>query len=1457
MRKVKRLLALLLIMALTITQLPLTAPAEDAAEDEIVIETTENNEASTELPLLQSVPEEPATSLSMKALEKLAGGIISGVAGKSVNESFAAIFGSDSARILKALQEIKGKLDNIENQIKALSGKLDEKELRGNLDSFAEFFSDYTAPYNQLCGYQTDLADDGELTDLFMQDLYWGKNRNIDTRGMTVIAAANALGDRITMVLTGGYNVFGAFDKLERHLNHWEHQGYDMRKEYRNNIINVYALYNGMGQIACEKVIEAHQGDSLSEQNIRLQAQRNLNELKANAEKVKNMNQRCAVVEHSNIRIFRDTKAGQDLYAFYENFYVAQMTPLDLYYRDRLETTEYMQSMIWTKYPVRRPGNGGSELISWQPWRGLFEDIYKAYGGKKSLYDIFFDPKEGNFINNGQHLPKGTRFATDYYVYKRVNSTDFQWRTNVVSDKGKLNETVVLARLDFSYTKSRYDSLKISSEQFFSVNRYWGIVNQGALQSNDRPPTSETAGMISGMASSYELPYSGNITLFMEEKAGATYQWFVAKGDGKDFEEIAGETGATYTLPVLEPSMNGWMYRCAIIENAGTDEEISTLADPETLKLTGEGVPEPVTIREIGSANDLTDALEKVSDGSWNAQDLRLTANIDYSMPITLNGCSLTIDLNGHTLTVQPDHTAQPNVDPMGSTAEIAAVYADNFSRLKLTGEGALNVMAGDGVAYGVYVGTGSNVKVNAVTSAGGSKAVYATGDGAVTVDSITVAGDNAYGVGCFDSSNIKVSGDVQVTGVSSHGVYIDSESGGLQSVLIGGDVTVTGEKSRGIYLGAEEAVLSVEGSVTVTGGVSAVSAGKGEVAIKGDITAPDYAVNAWHGASITVQGNIVAKGEEATAVISSGADVHIQGNVTSSGQGGMGIYASAWELVDPAEGAKVTVDGKISAATPLRMESLPVEESEHTESTTKEDYYTFTDGSSTVWAKPGSFRRAVTYTVTFDQNGGDTEASPAAQEVISGAQVGTLPTAPARSGYTFIGWNTQANGSGTAFTAATAVTDSITVYAQWSKNSTGGGSSGGSGGTSTPMETPKTETNIAGNTATAATTVTASVDSRGYATAIVSRIQVSDAISKAKEEARKQGEGTAARLEIKVQAPAAATTAETSIPKEAVSQAAEAGIGALTISTPVASITFDANTLSTLSGEATGDVKITASKVEASSLSPEAQRTVGDRPVFDFGVTSRGKTISQFGGNVSVFVPYTPKVGEDTDAIVIYCIKESGELEAVSNCIYDPATGMISFNTKHFSQYAVGYNKVSFKDVAESAWYSKAVGFIAAREITTGTGGGNFSPEVKLTRGQFIAMLMKSYGIAPDLNTKVNFADAGNSYYTSYLAAAKRLGISAGVGNNLFMPEKEITRQEMFTLLYKVLKIIGKLPQGNSGKTLSDFSDAGDIASWAKAAMSLFVETGTVSGSDGKLSPISTSTRAEMAQVLYSLLSK
>lgn len=497
-----------------------------------------------------------------------------------------------------------------------------------------------------------------------------------------------------------------------------------------------------------------------------------------------------------------------------------------------------------------------------------------------------------------------------------------------------------------------------------------------------------------------------------------------------------------------------------------------------------------------------------------------------------------------------------------------------------------------------------------------------------------------------------------------------------------------------------------------------------------------------------------------------------------------------------------------------------------------------------------------IIYTVTFDSNYGSTPTSTTTMAAISGESLGTLPAAPTRTGYTFTGWNTAANGSGTVFTAATAVNGSMTVYAQWRVNTV----SSNEDATKAIPAVTVAETSEKGNGkayVTGTITTEAKSDSNGKAGAAVTESQMTEAVNKAVEAAAKKGEGTAAKVEIKVTAPVDAKAVETSIPKTAVLAVSESKADALKVSTPIAEITFDKNALSTISKEAAGDVNVTVSKIDTATLPEETRQAVGDRPVFDFGVTSGSKAISQFGGNVEVSIPYTPKSGEDKGAIVIYYINEAGKLEMVSNCVYDPATGKINFRTNHFSKYAVGYNKVNFSDVAASAWYSQAVSFVAARGITTGTGNGNFSPEAKLTRAQFLVMVMKAYGIKADENPKDNFADAGNTYYTGYLAAAKRLGITVGVGDNKYAPDTEVTRQEMFTLLYNILKMMNQLPEGNTGKELSAYTDSDTIASWAKEAMTLFVNTETISGSGGKLSPTDTTNRAQMAQILYKLLSK
>jgi uncharacterized repeat protein (TIGR02543 family) len=70
--------------------------------------------------------------------------------------------------------------------------------------------------------------------------------------------------------------------------------------------------------------------------------------------------------------------------------------------------------------------------------------------------------------------------------------------------------------------------------------------------------------------------------------------------------------------------------------------------------------------------------------------------------------------------------------------------------------------------------------------------------------------------------------------------------------------------------------------------------------------------------------------------------------------------------------------------------------------------------------------------TVSFDTDGGS--AAPSAVTVEKEGTI-TLPTSPAKSGYDFDGWYTTKSGGGTAFTATTKVTASITVYAKWTEH--------------------------------------------------------------------------------------------------------------------------------------------------------------------------------------------------------------------------------------------------------------------------------------------------------------------------------------------------------------------------------------------------------------------------------------
>lgn len=453
---------------------------------------------------------------------------------------------------------------------------------------------------------------------------------------------------------------------------------------------------------------------------------------------------------------------------------------------------------------------------------------------------------------------------------------------------------------------------------------------------------------------------------------------------------------------------------------------------------------------------------------------------------------------------------------------------------------------------------------------------------------------------------------------------------------------------------------------------------------------------------------------------------------------------------------------------------------------------------------------------------------------------------AGSRSNYSFTGWTspdevTFAN-AGSATTTFTMPAKSVSVTANWSYNGGGSGSGSDSGGGPSTPSTPAYKANVkAGDTAETTIPVVANKDA---GTASV-----------------EAGSKSLTQGGIVIKMPSIPNVGAYSVGIPIPDLSTTVVQGTLTLNTDTGSVTVPSNMLTGVAGISGSKAQITISQGNRNNLPADVKAAIGDRPLVQLTLAIDGKQAgwSNPAAHVAVSIPYAPTAAElaSPESIVIWYIDGSGNAVLIPNGHYDKTTGTVTFTTTHFSNYAVGYSRVIFADVSSSDWFSKAVDFIAARKITTGTGNGNYGPNAKLTRGEFIVMLLRTFDIAPDTNRPDNFTDAGNTYYTGYLAAAKKLGISGGVGNNMFAPGKQITRQEMFTLLYNVLKVIGQLPQGDSGKTLDQFTDAGQIDSWAKEAVTLLVKTGTISGFSGKLTPAGTTTRAEMAQVLYNLLGK
>lgn len=169
---------------------------------------------------------------------------------------------------------------------------------------------------------------------------------------------------------------------------------------------------------------------------------------------------------------------------------------------------------------------------------------------------------------------------------------------------------------------------------------------------------------------------------------------------------------------------------------------------------------------------------------------------------------------------------------------------------------------------------------------------------------------------------------------------------------------------------------------------------------------------------------------------------------------------------------------------------------------------------------------------------------------------------------------------------------------------------------------------------------------------------------------------------------------------------------------------------------------------------------------------------------------------------------------------------------------------EMPFTDVARTRWSYNEILHAYKSGLINGLTTTTFGPQKNATRAQLATMLYRMAG-TPAVTDSSSFTDLTQDWYMDAIAWAQQNGIIDGLGNGKFGPNKNITREQLVTMLYRMHKT-----PATSG-TLDGFSDASAVSAWAKDAVQWAVECGILQGSNGKIKPKGNATREQVAAFL------
>ena len=175
------------------------------------------------------------------------------------------------------------------------------------------------------------------------------------------------------------------------------------------------------------------------------------------------------------------------------------------------------------------------------------------------------------------------------------------------------------------------------------------------------------------------------------------------------------------------------------------------------------------------------------------------------------------------------------------------------------------------------------------------------------------------------------------------------------------------------------------------------------------------------------------------------------------------------------------------------------------------------------------------------------------------------------------------------------------------------------------------------------------------------------------------------------------------------------------------------------------------------------------------------------------------------------------------------------------------------FNDVSDAHWAKEAIYAMAEIGAVNGIGNDLFAPDNFVKREEFTKLIITLF-YKNEINddNDADFSDvASGAWYNRYIVCAKRLKIINGISENKFGTGMDITREDMATIVFRVLNIGNKITSVNK----SPFSDEAQISDYARDAVNTLSGLKILNGfDDGEFKPGKNATRAEAVKLLYDI---